>query len=72
MRLAACCAFLAAFVLLATTAGATARKKQQHVAHQPQIICGQTGCFEVPPGCGYEMRRVGRGGVTAVVICNKK
>ena len=66
------CAFLAALAVLAGgTADAAPRKKPQRVTQQPLIVCGQTGCFDVPPGCGHEMRSVGWD-LTAVVICDRK
>ena len=63
--------------LLGTAAADAATSKrhpaQQRVAAAPQlIVCGMTGCFPVPPGCGYEMRRAGRGGVVAVILCDKR
>jgi hypothetical protein len=62
-------------VLLGTTADATHRSKKYR-SHPPyyygpppaRIICGQTGCFEIPPGCTGEVRRSGKG-VVAVVMC---
>jgi hypothetical protein len=41
------------------------------VVNQHRVVCGQTGCFDVKPGCGYEMRRSGRGGTVAVVTCDQ-
>lgn len=68
-----CASAAAAWLLLGGgSTDAATRKKPQRVAQPTMIVCGQTGCFDVPPGCGYEMRRVGRGGVTAVVICDRK
>ncbi len=59
-------------LLLAGVAGADARDKRQRVAtYEPRIICGQTGCFEIPRGCSGELRRTGRS-VVAVVWCDKK
>jgi hypothetical protein len=55
---------LAAVVLTATRSEAARRDH----ASPARVICGQTGCFEVPPGCRGEIRRSGRG-VVAVVIC---
>ena len=57
---------LAAAVLQAMPADAAQRDRNGHVP--ARIICGQTGCFEIPPGCRGEIRRSGRG-VVAVVIC---
>ena len=42
------------------------------VVNQHRVVCGQTGCFDVRPGCGYEMRRSGRGGAVAVMTCNRE
>jgi hypothetical protein len=65
-------ACLAASVLFAGVSGANARDKRQRVAaYEPRIICGQTGCFEILPGCSGELRRTGRS-VVAVVWCDKK
>jgi hypothetical protein len=48
---------------------AARRGNRSHVAPLPaRVICGQTGCFDVPPGCKGEVRRSGKG-VVAVVIC---
>ncbi len=55
---------LAGFVLHAAPSDA-ARRSQ---ATPARVICGQTGCFDVPPGCRGEVRRSGKG-VVAVVIC---
>ena len=77
LRLAVACALPAMVVALsgaaadAATSGRHAAK--QRVAAAPRlIVCGMTGCFEVPPGCGYEMRRAGKGGVVAVILCDKR
>jgi hypothetical protein len=67
------------FILL-TCAAADAATRERHrharvkhaAAHPRLIVCGMTGCFDVPPGCRYEMRRAGRGGVVAVVVCDRK
>jgi len=72
VRSAAVCTLLTAFALQACT-DANAANRRHHaktrVAAAPQlIVCGMTGCFDVPPGCRHEMRRNGRG-VVAVVIC---
>ena len=65
-------ACVAALALLTGAVDAGAREKHQRVvAHEPRIICGQTGCFEIPLGCNGELRRTGRS-VVAVVWCNKK
>ena len=67
---AAAYTLLATFVLLTcgdTNAGT--RPRRQPPAPQ-LIVCGMTGCFEVPPGCRHEMRRSGRG-VVAVVLCDR-
>jgi hypothetical protein len=58
-------------LLAADASAAAARDKRQRVVAQPRIICGQTGCFEIPPGCGGELRRTGRS-VVAVVICDRR
>ena len=63
--------------LLGTTAAEAAASARhltrQRVAAAPRlIVCGMTGCFPVPPGCGYEMRRAGRGGVVAVILCDRR
>ncbi len=52
-------------VLLHTVPSDAAHRSQMAPA---RVICGQTGCFEVPPGCRGEVRRSGKG-VVAVVIC---
>ena len=58
--------------LLAGLSDASARDKRHRVAtYEPRIICGQTGCFEIKPGCSGELRRTGRS-VVAVVWCDKK
>jgi hypothetical protein len=64
---------LGALVLIAGAASnADARERRQRpMAYQPKIICGQTGCFEIPPGCGGELRRTGKS-VVAVVLCDRK
>jgi hypothetical protein len=62
--------FMAA-ALVAATATEAASSKPRKTVTQTRIVCGMTGCFEVKPGCGYEMRRVGHG-ITAVVFCDKK
>jgi hypothetical protein len=62
---------LAAAALLAATAADASAPKSRKTVSATRIVCGTTGCFEVKPGCGYEMRRVGKG-VTAVVFCDKK
>lgn len=41
---------------------------RRYEASPARIICGQTGCFEVPRGCQGEIRRSGKG-VVAVVNC---
>jgi len=65
-------AFLATSVLAAGVSDASARDKRHRVAtYEPKIICGQTGCFEIPWGCSGELRRTGRS-VVAVVWCDKK
>ena len=65
------CALLALIMLLSSAASnATTPDRRRHASPQ-LIVCGMTGCFEVPPGCHYEMRRSGRG-VVAVVLCDKK
>jgi len=46
-------------------------RHRPQVAYQPRILCGQTGCFEIPRGCYGEMRRTGKS-VVAVVICDRK
>lgn len=37
---------------------------------QPLVVCGMTGCFDVPPGCDGVVRRSGWG-VVALVVCEK-
>lgn len=65
-------ACVAAPVLLAGASDADAHgKRQRAVTGEPRIICGQTGCFEIPRGCTGELRRTGRS-VVAVVICDRK
>jgi hypothetical protein len=77
LRKAFVCTLLAMFVVL-TSAAADAATSKRHPANQrlaaaPRlIVCGMTGCFEVPPGCGHEMRRTGKGGVVAVILCDKR
>jgi hypothetical protein len=63
---------LAAVTLLAATAAGAAAPKSRKTVSETRIVCGMTGCFEVKPGCGYEMRRSGKGGIVAVVFCDKK
>jgi hypothetical protein len=66
---------LAAFALqnFAVADAAASERKRHAKAHAgPQrIVCGMTGCFEVPPGCRHEMRANGYG-IIAVVICDRK
>jgi hypothetical protein len=65
-------ALLAASVLVVGISNASARDKRHRVAtYEPRIICGQTGCSEIKPGCSGELRRTGRS-VVAVVWCDKK
>jgi hypothetical protein len=53
----------------ASQRGDAARSNRGHVAPTPaRVICGQTGCFDVPPGCRGEVRPSGEG-VVAVVTC---
>jgi hypothetical protein len=61
----------AAVVLVAATPAEAAAQKPRKTVTATRVVCGMTGCFEVKPGCGYEMRRVGHG-ITAVVFCDKK
>ena len=67
---------LTGVVLTGAAADAATSKRhsaKQRVAAAPRlIVCGMTGCFEVPPGCGHEMRRTGKGGVVAVILCDKR
>jgi hypothetical protein len=50
---------------------AARRSNRSHVAPTPaRVICGQTGCFDVPPGCRGEIRPSGHG-VVAVVTCGR-
>jgi hypothetical protein len=56
---------------LGAVSGAEARDKRQRGAYQPRIICGQTGCFEIPPGCLGELRRTGKS-VVAVVMYDRR
>ena len=77
MRKAMVCTLLAIFVVLTCATADAATSKRRHakprVAAGPQlIVCGMTGCFEVPPGCRHEMRRSGRGGIVAVIICDRR
>jgi hypothetical protein len=71
-------AMLLSFFAAEVSAAAEAAPSKRHPAKQrvaavPRlIVCGMTGCFEVPPGCGHEMRRAGRGGVVAVILCDKR
>jgi hypothetical protein len=60
-----------AFTPIAGEATASHAAHRPQVAHQPRILCGQTGCFEIPRGCYGEMRRTGKS-VVAVVICDRK
>ena len=67
------CGLLAGALLHFDAASAATRDKLARAkagAPPARVVCGQTGCFDVPPGCGYELRRSGRGhNVVAVVIC---
>ncbi len=57
-------------VLALATDAAPADAARRSAAPEARVICGQTGCFHVPPGCRGELRPSGRGGnVVAVVIC---
>jgi hypothetical protein len=72
---AAICTLLTAFALQAG-GDAHAAQRRHHakarVAAAPQlIVCGMTGCFDVPPGCRHEIRPNGYG-VIAVVICDRR
>ena len=77
MRLRLVTALVMLLGLVAPTA-ADAATSGRHAARRPVaaapqlIVCGMTGCFEVPRGCGYEMRRAGRGGVVAVILCDRR
>jgi hypothetical protein len=76
VRKAAVCTLLTAFVLQTCAAADAASRKQRHAkartpASPQRIVCGMTGCFDVPPGCRSEIRPTGDG-VIAVVICDKK
>ena len=64
-------ALLGAVLAIAALAGpADAANNRRSAAPQARVVCGQTGCFNVPPGCVGEIRPSGRGGgVVAVVIC---
>jgi len=61
-----------------TCAAADATTSSRHSAGQRMAAAprsssaAMTGCFPVPPGCGYEMRRSGRGGVVAVILCDRR
>jgi hypothetical protein len=73
MKLGACCALLAMFVLLggeALAQGGRGTGKGQRGAGPGQIRCGHTGCFEIPRGCRGEMRKVGTDR-SVVVHCNE-
>lgn len=77
VRKAAVCLALAALAFQACADASASTPKRHHhakarVTAAPQlIVCGMTGCFDVPPGCRPEMRRSGRG-VVAVVICGSQ
>ena len=75
VRGAAVCTLLTALAL-PVCADANAAQRRHHakarVAAAPQlIVCGMTGCFDVPPGCRHEIRANGYG-VIAVVICDRR
>ena len=58
-------------LLLGSLAGVLLQAAPSEAARKPapaRVVCGQTGCFDVPPGCRGEVRHSGRG-VVAVVIC---
>ena len=44
--------------------------RKRATASQPLVVCGMTGCFDVPPGCDGVVRRSGKG-VVALVVCEK-
>ncbi len=44
--------------------------RQRATKSQPLVVCGVTGCFDVPAGCDGVLRRTGRG-VVALVVCEK-
>jgi hypothetical protein len=65
-------AFAALGMLILGTDSADAAKKHRRSSAAPAlIVCGMTGCFDVPPGCHYEMRPNGNG-IVAVVICDRR
>ena len=75
VRGAAVCTLLTALAL-PVCADANAARRRHHAmaraAAAPQlIVCGMTGCFDVPPGCRHEIRPNGYG-VIAVVICDRR
>mgnify|MGYP006873845734 FL=1 len=65
------CTVLAMLGVLGSLTAEAATSKQRVAAAPRRVVCGITGCFEVPPGCRHEMRAAGRGGVVAVIICDR-
>ncbi len=71
-RIAQLGALTATLAVLGVTASDAlqAEYRKRATQHQPLVVCGLTGCFDVPPGCDGVVRRSGRG-VVALVVCEK-
>lgn len=65
---------IAAMVLLLLGSAASealqAERWMRATRQQPLVVCGMTGCFDVPPGCDGVVRRSGKG-VVALAVCEK-
>jgi hypothetical protein len=58
------------------TAPGTDHHTQERTRARPttgaRVVCGDTGCRSVPPGCHGETRASGSDGTVAVVICDRR
>ncbi len=72
MRLGQCSIAAVVFLLLGSAASDAlqAERWMRATRQQPLVVCGMTGCFDVPPGCDGVVRRSGKG-VVALVVCEK-
>ncbi len=71
------CGTLAAFLLqmgptqAAKREDGTTQRASRAAPPPARVVCGMTGCFDVPPGCRGETRPSGRGGIVAIVNCGR-
>jgi hypothetical protein len=75
-RLAALVCGLLAFAILPADDAPAAKRKRVAAERQPldnkwRVVCGITGCQDVPPGCRVEGRYSGFG-VVYVVTCPRR